>query len=285
MSNEDKAIEGDEFIQKHLSIIKEKTLESHIQLKLEHLHRPPLSSSVKYFLETGTINGNFLLALKSLFDNIPKILWATSTVQGMDSLNKEQQDHYYTRIAWDQTIIERDELKIRLSANPDFLSVLEENFKAAKSLTDEDKIRPAQELLIETYKDLISIYKSKYLSSSKEGELREALGKVIDFAKSEKERCATEYDLSDSTIQGILAVENMTLGIIIDKISEALKSDPADESEEQAGDKDEEKLWIAMLSTIADRMLEWKKNNVSSDIASLLIDLRKHYSIRKNTTP
>lgn len=38
------------------------------------------------------------------------------------------------------------------------LNVLNENYEAAKRLTDEDKVRPAQELLLETYEDLISIF-------------------------------------------------------------------------------------------------------------------------------
>jgi len=40
-----------------------------------------------------------------------------------------------------------------------FLKVLEENYEAAKRLTEEDKIRPAQDVLLETYEDLIEIYK------------------------------------------------------------------------------------------------------------------------------
>ena len=38
------------------------------------------------------------------------------------------------------------------------LEVLRENYEAAKRLTDEDKERPAQEMIIETYEDLISIF-------------------------------------------------------------------------------------------------------------------------------
>lgn len=42
-----------------------------------------------------------------------------------------------------------------------FIEILEENYQAAKRMTDEDKKRPAQEIILETYEDLISIYKSK----------------------------------------------------------------------------------------------------------------------------
>ena len=45
----------------------------------------------------------------------------------------------------------------------DFLNVLKENREAAKRLTEIDRMRPAQELLEETYDDLISIYKANYL--------------------------------------------------------------------------------------------------------------------------
>ena len=39
------------------------------------------------------------------------------------------------------------------------LSVLEENYKACKNLTEEDKNRSAQDIINETYEDLISIFK------------------------------------------------------------------------------------------------------------------------------
>ena len=39
-----------------------------------------------------------------------------------------------------------------------FLSVLKENYEASKTLTDEDKIRSAQDIVNETYEDLISIF-------------------------------------------------------------------------------------------------------------------------------
>ena len=38
------------------------------------------------------------------------------------------------------------------------LSVLKENQEASKTLTDEDKARSAQDILNETYEDLISIF-------------------------------------------------------------------------------------------------------------------------------
>lgn len=50
----------------------------------------------------------------------------------------------------------------RVREECDFLKVLEENYKAMKGMVDEDKIRPAQEMVLETYEDLIAIYKSKY---------------------------------------------------------------------------------------------------------------------------
>lgn len=45
------------------------------------------------------------------------------------------------------------------------IDILQENYEAAKDLTDYDKNRPAQELLIETYEDLISIFKHRIDSS------------------------------------------------------------------------------------------------------------------------
>jgi hypothetical protein len=42
------------------------------------------------------------------------------------------------------------------------LGVLQENLDAAKrGLVEEDKVRPAEELLIETYEDLISIFSKR----------------------------------------------------------------------------------------------------------------------------
>lgn len=67
-------VSDDPFIKKHLAIIKEKTLESFIQVKIQHLQRPPLDASVKYFLETGTVNGNFLLAIKDIVYGLPIII-------------------------------------------------------------------------------------------------------------------------------------------------------------------------------------------------------------------
>ena len=37
------------------------------------------------------------------------------------------------------------------------LSVLKENYEACKTLTDEDKVRSAQDIINETYEDLIAI--------------------------------------------------------------------------------------------------------------------------------
>ncbi|MEO7048880.1 MAG: hypothetical protein ABI091_26495 [Ferruginibacter sp.] len=41
------------------------------------------------------------------------------------------------------------------------LTILKENYLASKKLTDEDKIKSAQEILKETYEDLILIFSSK----------------------------------------------------------------------------------------------------------------------------
>jgi hypothetical protein len=62
-------------------------------------------------------------------------------------------------------------------AQKNFLQVLEENYEASKHLVDEDKIRPAQDLILETYRDLISIYKRSFLPSENEMPLK------LDIAK------------------------------------------------------------------------------------------------------
>lgn len=46
------------------------------------------------------------------------------------------------------------------------LSVLKENSEASKTLTDEDKIRSTQDVINETYKDLISIFERPFNTQS-----------------------------------------------------------------------------------------------------------------------
>lgn len=66
----------DEFVQKHLKRIHDKYKELGMEEtpfhslcieKLKHLQQPPFDASIKYFLETGKINGEFFLALTDLF--------------------------------------------------------------------------------------------------------------------------------------------------------------------------------------------------------------------------
>lgn len=71
---EEAAEEYDPFITKHLAIIKEKLLENFVQSKMQHLQRPPFDASVKYFLEKGTVNGNFMLAIKDVVYGLPRVI-------------------------------------------------------------------------------------------------------------------------------------------------------------------------------------------------------------------
>lgn len=75
----------------------------------------------------------------------------------------------------EQLVVLRDNLIARTPKSKDaigdknFLSVLEENYEAAKDMTKEDKKRPAQDMVLETYEDLIAIYKANYVDKLKDG--------------------------------------------------------------------------------------------------------------------
>jgi len=69
------------------------------------------------------------------------------------------------------TDVEKDYFKLGAYAGIEImrelaLGVLNENYVAAKSLTDEDKARTAQDILLETYEDLIAIFSSNLASEN-----------------------------------------------------------------------------------------------------------------------
>lgn len=64
-SKEQEEKKRDPFIEKHLAIIKEKMVDSNIELHIKR-NLEYLRPSIKYFLESGSVSGEFYLSLKKL---------------------------------------------------------------------------------------------------------------------------------------------------------------------------------------------------------------------------
>lgn len=72
-------LKDDPFIQKHLAIIKEKMVEANICIHIEKMWGGLEMASVQHFMETGKINGSFMLRLKDFAKAIAGAKWASAS--------------------------------------------------------------------------------------------------------------------------------------------------------------------------------------------------------------
>ncbi len=75
-----------------------------INKHLSHFNTPPHDASVKYFLQTGKINGNFRQALKALCNE--------AALRGMVAASEELPDHPPTHLTDNAHICDGEPLKL-----------------------------------------------------------------------------------------------------------------------------------------------------------------------------
>jgi hypothetical protein len=106
----------DEFIEKHLAIIREKTKESLIEVHIARMGELE-KASVKHFLETGKVSGSFYLRLKDMLEGFAgwksKEETPSTLIADLEAANPHTGEINFSedkRIGWDQCIAKAKEL-------------------------------------------------------------------------------------------------------------------------------------------------------------------------------